>query len=251
MRIYIEQIGGPMGTQSSLKDRLSLDARGGLLIDGKRASNAQLEALMADDAPPSLPSDTPWSSPRLDGSPPAETVQSNVASEGSAARTGFLCLFGAVVACALFLAFSFHTSYSLLRDLAKLQSGLAQAGGDTAPIPTAKDPLFAALLAVVFIVVTGGGVVAAVRWWYQKTTSLLSLVVCCGVSLVAVSIFASALWQWTNFLDYAPASKVVVAALQEKETWAAIFGLGASLAALALFLSAIKAAIGTFRTSPA
>jgi hypothetical protein len=240
-----------MGTQSSLKDRLSLDARGGLLIDGKRASNAQLEALMADDAPPLSTSANQPSSLRFEDGPPAGNVRSNVTSGGSAPRIGFLCLFGAVTACALFLAFSLYDSFRLLRDLAKLQRGLQQAGGDPDPLPTAKDPLFMAITAAAFIVVAAGGSVAIVRWWYQKTMSLLSLAVSCVLALVAASIFTSALWQWTNYLDYAPTGKIVVAALQNKETWTALFGLASSLAALALFLSAFKSAIATIRRSPA
>jgi hypothetical protein len=233
-----------METPSSLKERVSLDSRGGLLIDGKRASNEELKALLSGNEESTATPEKP--EVRLAGfgeGPPSTERRAQAWGEFSA-RCGFVGLGVSILAAVSHVAISAYLKASLVRDFSQLNQRFQLPGEVTAAqSSTTRNPIVVAVFAATVVAVVLGALVLALRWWWNRANSVEALGVSTVFALGGVFVFGSPLLEWTQYLKYASASRVLSEALQQQTTWASLLGLASCLFAVMFFVLGIKATI--------
>ncbi len=232
-----------METPSSLKERVSLDSRGGLLIDGKRASNEELEALLSGNESIAAPEKPEVRLAGYGEGPPSTERRAQAWSEFSA-RCGFVGLGIGILAAVSHVAISAHLKASLVRDFSQLNQRFQLPGEvATAQPSTTRNPIIAAVLSAAVVAIVLGALVLALRWWWHRANSIEALGVSTVLALGGVFLFGSPLLEWTQYLKYASASRVLSEALQQQTTWASLLGLASCLFAVVFFGLGIKATI--------
>ncbi len=244
-----------METESKLADQVSLDANGELLINGRRASTEQLEAMLAQKAPttpttsttPTTPaSPTTRGSVLVDvaegaGSPPIGASRSRGVEPF--AQAGILSLFVVVLAAALNIAFAAYTKARLIRAYAGLKTTFETVDGVRPPARSTTHPMIAAIFPFLVVAIVAGGAIAGLRWWHRRNGSIGAVGVSFVLALGGVFVFASDLWTWTSYLEHNPLGSIISEALKRNTTWASLLGLGGSVVALAFLAMGIKTAL--------
>jgi hypothetical protein len=166
-------------TASPVTERVvTLDKHGNLLVNGVRASEQELDALVEDQAPSRASESQGGSGTFAGGSVEPTPVRSlsNV-NDGTDLGFGLAALTGAIIS--FVTAWVAFTARELRQSFASIEDALA---GTKSSLPSS---LGAAVMTFVVVVAIWTGIVFGLRSWHRRATNLLPLQI--SVLLLAVA----------------------------------------------------------------